>query len=90
MSETCPYCRGTGRIEATLAVRLTALRQAKGINQEDVAHAAGVSRSQIANLERGRGEPSIQSLIKLASYWLSDFQGWNSPERTRSQIVLKG
>lgn len=69
MSETCPYCKGTGRIEATLAVRLTALRQAKGVTQDEVAQAAGISRAQIANLERSRGEPSIPSLIKLAAYF---------------------
>lgn len=69
MSENCPYCKGTGRIEASLAVRLTALRQAKGVTQDDVAHAAGISRSQIANLERSRGEPSISALIRIAAYF---------------------
>jgi len=69
MSDTCPYCKGTGKIEATLAVRLTALRQVKGATQDEVADAARVSRSQIANLERGRGDPSISSLIALAGYF---------------------
>lgn len=69
MSDVCPYCKGSGRVEATLASRLTALRQAKGVSQEEVAEAVHVSRAQIANLERGRGEPSIQSLMMLASYF---------------------
>lgn len=69
MSDTCPYCKGTGRIDASLASRLVALRAAKNVTQEEVAGAAGVSRSQIANLERGRGEPSISALLRLASYF---------------------
>jgi len=69
MGETCPYCKGTGLIEATLAVRLTALRQAKGVTQDEVAQGAGISRSQVANLERSRGDPSIPALIKLAAYF---------------------
>jgi transcriptional regulator with XRE-family HTH domain len=69
MTDICPYCKGTGKIEGTLAVRLTALRQSKGVTQEQVAGAARVSRTQIANLERGRGDPSISSLIALAAYF---------------------
>lgn len=69
MSDTCPYCRGTGKIDATMATRLTALRQIKGVKQEDVAEAANVSRTQIANLERGRGDPSIPVLLRLAQYF---------------------
>jgi transcriptional regulator with XRE-family HTH domain len=69
MSDACPYCNGTGVVEATLASRLTALRNIKGVRQEEVADAARVSRAQIANLERGRGEPSISSLMLLASYF---------------------
>jgi transcriptional regulator with XRE-family HTH domain len=69
MSETCPYCKGTGKIEASLPVRLVSLRETRGVTQGEVATAAGVSRTQIANLERGRGEPSISSLVRLAAYF---------------------
>ncbi len=69
MSDTCPYCKGTGRIDASLATRLVALRSTKDVTQDEVASAAGVSRSQIANLERGRGEPSIASLVRLSAYF---------------------
>lgn len=69
MSERCPYCKGTGKIEASLAVRLQTLREKKGVTQGEVASVAGISRTQIANLERGRGEPSISSLVRLASYF---------------------
>lgn len=42
MSDTCPYCKGTGKIEATLAVRLVALRQRRGVTQDEVADVAKV------------------------------------------------
>ena len=69
MSDTCPYCKGTGKIEATFASRLVSLRSAKGVTQQDVSLAIGLSRPQIANLEIGRGEPSVTTLINLASYF---------------------
>ncbi|MVB04204.1 helix-turn-helix domain-containing protein [Agrobacterium vitis] len=69
MTEACPYCKGSGRVTASLSVRLTTLRDLKGVTQAEVASAAGISRTQIANLERGRGEPSISSLIRLAAYF---------------------
>lgn len=67
--ERCPYCNGTGQIDATLGVRLVALRTAKNMTQGDVAEHLHVSRAQIANLERGRGEASVPFILRAASFF---------------------
>jgi len=48
---------------------LEKLRQEKGIKQEDLAKAMGVSRQTIGSLENGRYNPSILLAYKLAYYF---------------------
>ena len=48
-----------------LGERLRGLRVSKGLRQDDVALAAGVTRQQIANIEGGRGNPSCETLYRL-------------------------
>ena len=49
-----------------LARNVAALRHTRGLTQQDLATAAGVPRSTIASLESGTGNPSLQSLLKVA------------------------
>lgn len=49
-----------------VALRLTALREARGLTQEELAYAAGVSNKTISRLENGRNEPELDTLRKLA------------------------
>jgi XRE family transcriptional regulator, regulator of sulfur utilization len=49
-----------------LARNVAALRHARGLTQQALAAAAGVPRSTIASLESGTGNPSLQSLLKVA------------------------
>lgn len=44
---------------------LEALRKARGIRQEDLAQALGVSRQTIISLEKGRYNPSLTLAFKL-------------------------
>lgn len=69
MADVCPWCKGSGVVEATFASRLVHLREAKGVTQAEVAEAVHLSRAQIANLERGRGELSMRSLTRLADFY---------------------
>ncbi len=48
---------------------LEKLRQEKGIKQEDLANAMGVSRQTIGSLENGRYNPSIVLAFKLANFF---------------------
>ena len=49
-----------------LARNVAALRHTRGLTQQDLAAAAGVPRSTITSLESGTGNPSLQSLLKVA------------------------
>ena len=45
------------------------LRAMKGITQEDLAQALGVSRQTINAIEKGKYNPSLELAFKLASYF---------------------
>ena len=49
--------------------RLEALRKEKGIRQEDLAQALGVSRQTVISLEKGKYNPSLSLAFKLARYF---------------------
>ena len=46
--------------------RLEELRKAKGLSQEELADALGVSRQTISSLEKGRYNPSILLAFRIA------------------------
>lgn len=49
--------------------RLEQLRKERGIRQEELAAALGVSRQTIGSLENGRYNPSILLAFKIANYF---------------------
>lgn len=49
--------------------RLEEFRKVRGIRQEELASALGVSRQTIGSLENGRYNPSIQLAFKIARYF---------------------
>ncbi len=54
-------------LSKNLAERLLDLRMRRGLTQADLARAADVPRSTIANLESGTGNPSLINLAKIAN-----------------------
>ena len=46
--------------------RLEQLRKERGLRQEDLAQALGVSRQTVISLERGKYNPSLALAFKLA------------------------
>jgi transcriptional regulator with XRE-family HTH domain len=50
-----------------LAERIKALRGAKGWTQEQLAERASMQRSYLADLELGRRNPSVRTLVKVAN-----------------------
>lgn len=55
--------------KASMKNRLEELRKERGIKQEELASAMGVSRQTIGSLENGRYNPSILLAFKLARYF---------------------
>ena len=49
--------------------RLEQLRKQRGIRQEDLAQALGVSRQTVISLEKGKYNPSLALAFKLARYF---------------------
>ena len=54
-------------VGSVLGVWVRRTRQQQGLSQRELADAAGLSRSYVCDIERGRGsEPSLNTLDKLA------------------------
>ena len=49
--------------------RLEALRKERGVRQEDLALALGVSRQTVISLEKGKYNPSLALAFRLARYF---------------------
>lgn len=49
--------------------RIEALRRERGIRQEDLAQALGVSRQTIISLEKGKYNPALALALRLARYF---------------------
>ncbi len=54
-------------IRARLAANVRKAREAKGWSQEDFADRAGIHRTYVSDIERGRRNPTITVVEKLAS-----------------------
>lgn len=50
-----------------LAERIKALREARGWTQEQLAERAAMQRSYLGDLELGRRNPSVRTLVKVAN-----------------------
>ena len=55
--------------------RLEALRRERGIRQEDLAAALGVSRQTVISLEKGKYNPSLALAFKLSRYFELPIEG---------------
>jgi transcriptional regulator with XRE-family HTH domain len=53
-------------IKATFGLRIRELRQAKGISQEALADKAGLDRTYISSIERGKRNVSLLNIELLA------------------------
>ena len=53
-------------IRAVLAANLRAMRRAKGLSQEELAHRAGIDRTYISSLERSVYADGIDVVDRLA------------------------
>ena len=53
---------------------LEALRKARGIRQEDLAQALGVSRQTIISLEKGKYNPSLALALRIGRYFATPIE----------------
>lgn len=66
-----------------IATTLEELRTKKRYSQEEVAHAAGISRAAYTNIENGKRRPSPEVAQKIAKFlkfnWTWFFVKWQYP-----------
>lgn len=67
MSEPCVRCEDGSDALAVFGQRVRTLRQATGIQQQDLAVAAGLTRASIANIEAGRQNTTVTALLAIAA-----------------------
>lgn len=53
-------------VRVTFGERVRQLRQDRGLSQEAFAHACRLDRTYISGIERGRRNPSLQSIARIA------------------------
>jgi len=51
------------------ATRLSTLRKAQGMTQEEMAEALNISLEHLSKMERGKRKPSIDLIIAMACYF---------------------
>jgi transcriptional regulator with XRE-family HTH domain len=44
-----------------------ALREGRGLSQENFAHVAGLDRTYVSGIERGRRNPTLDIIVQLAA-----------------------
>ncbi|WP_194894552.1 helix-turn-helix transcriptional regulator [Catenulispora pinisilvae] len=54
---------------------MRALRQAKGLSQQDLGQALGVSRQTVNAIEQSRYAPSLPLAIRIARYFGTTVEG---------------
>ena len=72
-----------------LGMRIAALRKERGLSQEEFADAAGKMINTISNLERGRTDPKITTLLALANTLNVSVQDLLEPCPTQPKPCLK-
>ena len=58
-----PFSRAAG----VVGERLRSIRTALGLSQEEVAHLADIHPTNYGKIERGRANPSLSTIIRIAT-----------------------
>lgn len=53
-------------IKESIGARIKSLRQGKGLTQETLAEKIGISSKYLSSIERGKENPTLDTLIQLA------------------------
>ena len=62
-AKPCPICQGTGQLVVRFGERLRSLREEHGLSQEELARELNITRTQIANMEHDRSDPTPHTLV---------------------------
>ena len=59
-------------VRVRVGLNLQALRRTRGLSQEELAHLAGMHQTYLSGIERGRRNPSVLVLGRLAEALSAD------------------
>lgn len=63
----CPHCNGTGELAVYgIGDLVKAKRNEAKLTQIELSERTGISRAQIANIEAGRSDIPVKTLMRLA------------------------
>jgi transcriptional regulator with XRE-family HTH domain len=68
--------RGTAMSHETIGTNLRRLRTARGVTQEDLAEAAGITRVAYRNVETGASLPRAETLRLWRGLWKLGSRIW--------------
>ncbi len=58
----------------TLAMQLIALREKRGLSQSGLSRQTGINQAEISRIERGSGNPTERTMLRLADALGADLQ----------------
>jgi transcriptional regulator with XRE-family HTH domain len=61
-------------VRVRVGLNLQALRRARGLSQEELAHRAAMHQTYLSGIERGRRNPSVLVLERLANALHADVE----------------
>lgn len=61
-------------VRQRVGLNLQALRKAKGLSQEELAHRAEIHQTYLSGVERGRRNPSVMVLARIAAAMDEDIE----------------
>ena len=61
-------------VRVRVGLNVQGLRRERGLSQEELAHRATVHQTYLSGVERGRRNPSVMVLARLASALESDIE----------------
>ena len=53
-------------VRQRVGLNLQALRRAKGLSQEELAHRSGIHQTYLSGVERGKRNPSVMVMSRIA------------------------
>ena len=74
-----------------LADRMKSIRENKSISQQELADAVGLSRAQIANIESGLMQVSVESLMEITTFLdisLDEMKKYYKPSERRKKKLI--
>ena len=67
MARCKSFARAQRRVRAALGRKIKDLRHSLQLSQADLAEDAGIRRALVSNIERGDANPTLDSIVRIAT-----------------------